>query len=113
MSVDAFDELCTRLNAALEADGLHLSAVHDRENWDWSLTRGDGEQFYLGWNTNDDVIVSLLGLEDLEFNAVRDGTALVELMIAFVHERVTVRKGWNPFAKRLAVRPLNGEPFNL
>jgi|GEM_PF-4289749 len=66
MSDNAFDALCARLNAALEADGSGLSAVYDREQWDWSLTRGDGEQFYLGWNFGDEVILSLLGVDDLE-----------------------------------------------
>ena len=113
MGDSSFEELCTHLNAALEADGSGLSAVYDREQWDWSLTRVDGEQFYLGWNTNDDVILSLLGLDDLEFNAVREGTAIVETMIAFVHGRVTVGKTWNPFSRRIEVRPLNGKPFTL
>ncbi|MDQ1744410.1 MAG: hypothetical protein QOE23_2749 [Pseudonocardiales bacterium] len=113
MSDNAFDELCTRLSAALEADGSRLSAVYDREHWDWSLTRGDGEQFYLGRNYDDEVILSLLGLNDMEFNAVRDGTAIVETMTAFVQGRVTVRKTWNRFGRRLEVRPSNGEPFTL
>ncbi len=113
MSDNAFDELCARLSAALEADGSQLLAAYDREHWDWSLTRGDGERFYLGRNYDDEMVLSLLGLNDLEFNAVRDGTAIVELMIAFVHGRVTVRKTWNPFGRRLEVRPSNGEPFTL
>jgi hypothetical protein len=113
MSADAFDELCTRLSHALEAEGSRLSADYDREMGEWSLTRGDGEQFYLGRIYDDEVIVSLLGINDLELNAMRDGTAIVETMIAFVRGRVTVRKTWNPFGRRLEVRPSNGEPFTL
>jgi hypothetical protein len=57
-SVDAFDEICTHLSAALEADGSRLSADYDREMGEWWLTRGDGERFYLGRNYDDEVILS-------------------------------------------------------
>ena len=113
MSDAAFDELCTRLSRALEAEGSGLSTNYDRATGEWSLTRGDGEQFHLARNYDDEVIVSLLGLNDLELDAVRDGTAIVETMIAFVQGRVTVRRTWNPLGDRLEVRPANGEPFTL
>jgi hypothetical protein len=111
MPDSAFDELCTRLSHALEAEGSPLSTNYDRTTGEWSLTRGDGEQFHLARNYGDEVIVSLLGLNDLEFNAVRDSAAIVAMMIAFVQGRVTVRRTWNPFGRRLEVRRSNGEPF--
>ena len=109
MSDNAFDELCSRLDSALEAAGLRLPTNYDRAMKEWSLTRADGEQFYLGWNYDDEVVLSLLGLNDFELNAARDGSAIVGTMIAFVQGRVSVRKTWNPFAKRLVVEPANEE----
>ncbi|HEX8079299.1 MAG TPA: hypothetical protein VF557_03740 [Jatrophihabitans sp.] len=84
MSDNAFDELCTRLNHVLEAEGSRLPTNYDRATGEWLLTRGDGEQFHLARNYDDEVIVSLLGLNDLELTAVRDSSAIVETVIAFV-----------------------------
>lgn len=113
MSDQAFAELCARLSAALEAAGSGMSADHDPAMGEWSLTRVDGEQFYLGRSYDDEVVVSLLGLNGFEFDSVRDSQAIVDLMVAFVQDRVVVRRTRNPFARRLQIQPANGEPTTL